>query len=53
MEERIFFVINEMSDYLSIAQIKKLQEVLIKIAIQKSLDETQVLFDSLMQKYFG
>lgn len=24
-----------------------------KSAIQKSLDETQLLFDSLMQKYFG
>ena len=24
-----------------------------KVAIQKSLDETQMLFDSLMQKYFG
>ena len=24
-----------------------------KVAIQKSLDETQLLFDSLMQKYFG
>ena len=24
-----------------------------KIAVQKSLDETQLLFDSLMQKYFG
>lgn len=24
-----------------------------KAAIQKSLEETQVLFDSLMQKYFG
>ena len=24
-----------------------------KSAIQKSLDETQTLFDSLMQKYFG
>ena len=24
-----------------------------KSAIQKSLDETQILFDSLMQKYFG
>ena len=23
-----------------------------KVAIQKSLDETQLLFDSLMQKYF-
>ena len=24
-----------------------------KIAVQKSLEETQLLFDSLMQKYFG
>ena len=24
-----------------------------KVAIQKSLEETQLLFDSLMQKYFG
>ena len=24
-----------------------------KVAVQKSLDETQKLFDSLMQKYFG
>jgi type I restriction enzyme S subunit len=25
----------------------------LKVEIQKSLDETQILFDSLMQKYFG
>ena len=24
-----------------------------KVAVQKALDETQTLFDSLMQKYFG
>lgn len=24
-----------------------------KFAVQKALDETQLLFDSLMQKYFG
>ena len=24
-----------------------------KVAVQKSLDETQILFDSLMQEYFG
>ena len=24
-----------------------------KVAVQKSLDETQLLFNSLMQKYFG
>ncbi len=25
----------------------------LKIAVQKSLDELQILFDSLMQEYFG
>lgn len=25
----------------------------LKVEVQKSLDETQTLFDSLMQKYFG
>ena len=24
-----------------------------KVAVQKALDETQLLFNSLMQKYFG
>ena len=24
-----------------------------KVAVQRALDETQILFDSLMQKYFG
>ena len=36
---------NEFADY--VAQVDKS-----KLAIQKSLDETQLLFDSLMQKYF-
>jgi integrase/recombinase XerD len=35
MEEKIVTVINEMSEYLSIAQIKKLQEVLIKAFSKK------------------
>ena len=30
MEEKIVAVLNEMSEYLSIAQMKKLQEVIIK-----------------------
>ena len=40
---------NEVKDFeLLVKQIDKL-----KFAVQKSLDETQTLFDSLMQKYFG
>jgi len=37
---------NEFSDF--VQQIDKL-----KFSVQKSLEETQILFDSLMQKYFG
>ena len=30
MEEKIVIILNEMSEYLSIAQMKKLQEVILK-----------------------
>lgn len=36
----------QFSDF--VKQVDKL-----KVAVQKALDETQILFDSLMQKYFG
>ena len=39
-------VINEFSDF--VHQVDKS-----KVAVQKALDEAQVLFDSLMQQYFG
>ena len=37
---------NQFSDF--VKQVDKL-----KVVVQKALDETQLLFDSLMQKYFG
>ena len=37
---------NEFADF--VVQVEKTKDT-----IQKSLDETQILFDSLMQKYFG
>ena len=37
---------NEFANF--VKQVDKL-----KVAVQKSLDETQILFDSLMQQYFG
>ena len=66
MEEKMATVLNEMSEYLSISQlivppidlqkqfmtfVKQVDKS--KVAVQKSLDETQKLFDSLMQEYFG
>ena len=47
MEEKIVTVINEMSEYLSIAQIKRLQEVLIKAFSNKEpkRQEISILID--------
>ena len=40
---------NSQSEFVEfVAQVDKS-----KVAVQKSLDETQLLFNSLMQKYFG
>ena len=66
MEEKMATVLNEMSEYLSISQlivppidlqkqfmtfVKQVDKS--KVAVQKALDETQKLFDSLIQEYFG
>lgn len=42
MEEKIVTVINEMSEYLSIAQVKKLQEVLIKAFSDKEPSKQEI-----------
>jgi len=51
LEEKMFIVppMNQQNEFADFAiQVDKS-----KFAIQKSLDETQLLFDSLMQEYFG
>ena len=35
MDEKLVSILNEMADYLNIAQMKKLQEVLLKICLMK------------------
>ena len=39
MEEKIVTVLNEMSEYLSIAQMKKLQEVILKAFAENEADK--------------
>ena len=34
MEEKVVKILNEMSEYLSIAQMKKLQEVMLKVCAE-------------------
>ena len=42
MEEKIVAVLNEMSEYLSIAQMKKLQEVIIKTFAENEVAKTDI-----------
>ena len=51
MEEKIVLVLNEMSEYLSIAQMKKLQEVIIKTfaeneASKKDISNEVIVFST-------
>lgn len=42
MEEKIVKILNEMSEYLSIAQMKKLQEVMLKVCSENEADKVQI-----------
>ena len=42
MEEKLVKIINEMADYLNIAQMKKLQEVLIKNLSDARTEKEQI-----------
>lgn len=45
MEEKIVTVLNEMSEYLSIAQMKKLQEVIIKTFAENEVKKCNICLD--------
>ena len=51
MEERIVIVINEMSEYLSIAQVKKLQEVLIKAFSENEAQKKEISNDDYLNLF--
>ena len=38
MDEKIVTILNEMSEYLSIAQMKKLQEVMLKHFVERKVE---------------
>ena len=41
MEEKVVIILNEMSEYLSIAQMKKLQEVILKVCAENEVDKAE------------
>lgn len=53
MEEKIVKVLNEMSEYLSIAQMKKLQEVILKTFAENEAENTNILNCKFLEMFFG
>ena len=53
MEEKIVTVLNEMSEYLSIAQMKKLQEVIIKTFAENEAVKTDIANDEFLRMFLA
>ena len=53
MEEKIVAVLNEMSEYLSIAQMKKLQEVIIKTFAENEAVKTDIANDEFLKMFLA
>lgn len=53
MEEKIVKVLNEMSEYLSIAQMKKLQEVIIKTFAENEAENTNITNTDFLKMFLA
>lgn len=53
MEEKIVTVLNEMSEYLSIAQMKKLQEVIIKTFAENSVVKKEIPNEEFLEMFLA
>lgn len=53
MEEKIVTVLNEMSEYLSIAQMKKLQEIIIKTFAENEAAKTDIANDEFLKMFLA
>ena len=51
MEEKIVKILNEMSEYLSIAQMKKLQEVMLKVCSENEADKVQISNNDFLEMF--
>ncbi len=53
MEEKIVLVLNQMSEYLTIAQMKKLQEVIIKTFAENEITRTNISNDEFLKMFLA
>ncbi len=51
MEEKLVAVINDMSEYLNVFQLKKLQEVLLKYLPKNELEKNEISNDTFLQMF--
>lgn len=51
MEEKIVKILNEMSEYLSIAQMKKLQEVMLKVCSENEAEKMQISNQDFLEMF--
>lgn len=53
MDEKIVIILNEMSAYLTIEQMKKLQEVILKTFAENTLEKQNISNEDFMQMFFA
>lgn len=53
MEEKIVIVLNEMSEYLSITQMKKLQEVIIKTFAENEASKVNIKNEDFLNMFLA
>ena len=51
MEEKIVTILNEMSEYLSISQMKKLQEVVLRTFSENEADKKQITNEEFLKMF--
>ena len=51
MEEKIVLVLNEMSEYLTVEQMKKLQEVIVKTFAENEAPKTEISNDEFLKMF--
>ena len=53
MEEKVVVILNEMSEYLSVSQMKKLQEVMLKVFTEKSEEKRSIPNDEYLKMFLA
>ena len=53
MEKQIVTILNEMSEYLSVSQMKKLQEVMLRTFSEKTLEIQKITNDEFLRMFLA